>query len=62
MADLFSLDIDELRKMGVRTGESTESILKRFHEYNGSIQAKKEAQVKSLYDSLTELTPGHQNQ
>lgn len=61
MADLFSLDIDELRKMGVRTGESTESILKRFHEYNGSIQAKKEAQVKSLYDSLSELTPGHQN-
>lgn len=61
MAELFSLDIDELRRMGVRTGESTESILKRFHEYNGCIQAKKEAQVKSLYDSLSELTPGHKN-
>lgn len=59
MAELFSLDIDELHKMGVRTGESTESILKRFHEYNGSIQAKKEAQVKALYDSLSGLTPGH---
>ena len=58
MAEFFSLDISEIKNMGVRTGESTESILRRYHDYNGAIQAKKEAQVKSLYDSISSLNPG----
>lgn len=61
MAELFSLDLSELQNIGLRIGETTESLLKRYHEYNGAIQAKKEAQVKDLYDSLTELEPGANN-
>lgn len=61
MAEFFSLDFNEIRKMGVRVGDTTESILKRYHEYNGTILAKKEAQVKTLYDSLSSLTPGHKS-
>lgn len=58
MADFFSLDYAEIRNLGIRSGDSTEAILRRYHEYNGSIQAKKEAQVKNLYDSLQVLVPG----
>lgn len=61
MADFFSLDFDEIKQLGVRVGDTTEAILKRYHEYNGNIQAKKEAQVKTLYDSLLSLTPGHKS-
>lgn len=61
IASFFSLDLDEIKKMGVKAGESTESILRRFHEYNGIIQAKKEAHIKNLYDSLEELIPGSSN-
>lgn len=61
MADMFSLQMDEIKQIGVKVGESPESILRRLHEYNGAIAAKKEAQVKALYDSLEELTPGDKN-
>lgn len=61
MAAFFSLDVKELRNIGIKVGETPESILRRYHEYNGSIRAKKEAQVKSLYDSLSELEPGHEH-
>lgn len=61
MAALFSLDVQELRNIGIKVGETPESLLRRYHEYNGSIRAKKEAQVKSLYDSLSELEPGHEH-
>lgn len=61
MAALFSLDVKELRNIGIKAGESPESILKRYHEYNGNIKAKKESQIKLLYDSLSELKPGNDN-
>ncbi|MBD5195349.1 MAG: ATP-binding protein [Bacteroidales bacterium] len=61
MADMFSFDIDEIKQLGIKVGESPESILRRYHEYNGAIAAKKEAKVKTLYDSLDELTPGDKN-
>lgn len=58
LAEMFSLDRNVLNKVGYRAGDSDQVILKRVYEYNADIEAKQDAGVKSIIDSLGELVPG----
>lgn len=48
MAEMFSLDLNEINQLGIKVGESPEAILRKHHEYNGAIQAKKRGTSKSI--------------
>lgn len=58
LAEMFSLDRNVLNKVGYKAGDSDQVILKRVYEYNADIEAKQDAGVKSMIDSLGELVPG----
>ena len=57
LAEMFSLDRTVLNEVGYKAGDSDESILKKVYEYNADISAKHDAGIKSVMDSLKELTP-----
>ena len=54
---MFSLDRTVLNEVGYKAGDSDQSILKKVYEYNADISAKHDAGIKSVMDSLKELTP-----
>lgn len=54
---MFSLDRRILNEVGYKAGDSDQSILKKVYEYNADISAKHDAGIKSVMDSLKELTP-----
>lgn len=58
LAEMFSLDREILNKVGYKAGDSDQVILKRVYEYNADIEARQDAGVKSMIDSLEELIPG----
>ena len=57
LAEMFSLDRRILNEVGYKAGDSDQSILKKVYEYNADISAKHDAGIKSVMDSLKELTP-----
>ena len=57
LAEMFSLDRRILNEVGYKVGDSDQSILKKVYEYNADISAKHDAGIKSVMDSLKELTP-----
>lgn len=57
LAKMFSLDRRILNEVGYKAGDSDQSILKKVYEYNADISAKHDAGIKSVMDSLKELTP-----
>ena len=57
LAEMFSLDRTVLNEVGYKAGDSDQSILKKVYEYNADISAKHDAGIKSVMDSLKELTP-----
>lgn len=57
LAEMFSLDRTILNEVGYKAGDSDQSILKKVYEYNADISAKHDAGIKSVMDSLKELTP-----
>lgn len=57
LAEMFSLDRRVLNEVGYKAGDSDQSILKKVYEYNADISAKHDAGIKSVMDSLKELTP-----
>ena len=57
LAEMFSLDRTVLNEVGYKAGDSDQSILKKVYEYNANISAKHDAGIKSVMDSLKELTP-----
>ena len=57
LAEMFSLDRRILNEVGYKAGDSDQSILKKVYEYNEDISAKHDAGIKSVMDSLKELTP-----
>lgn len=58
LAEMFSLDRDVLNRVGYKAGDSDQVILKRVYEYNADVAARQDAGVKSMIDSLEDLTPG----
>ena len=57
LAEMFSLDRRILNEVGYKAGDSDQSILKKVYEYKADISAKHDAGIKSVMDSLKELTP-----
>ena len=57
LAEMFSLDRTVLNEVGYKAGDSDQRILKKVYEYNADISAKHDAGIKSVMDSLKELTP-----
>ena len=57
LAEMFSLDRTVLNEVGYKAGDSDQSIVKKVYEYNADISAKHDAGIKSVMDSLKELTP-----
>lgn len=57
LAEMFSLDRRILNEVGYKVGDSDQSILEKVYEYNADISAKHDAGIKSVMDSLKELTP-----
>ena len=61
LAEMFSLDRNIINKVGCKAGDTDQIILKRVYEYNADIEAKQDAGVKSIIDSLGELIPGEKD-
>lgn len=58
LAEMFSLDRNILNSVGYKAGDTDQEILKRVYEYDAGVSAKQDANIKSIIDSIDELTPG----
>lgn len=60
LVNLFALDRKIIDSIGYKYGESTESFLRRYREYNAAIEANKEANLNSAIESLRSLNPSEE--
>jgi hypothetical protein len=61
LAEIFSLNRDVLNNVGYKVGDTDQEILKRVYEYDAEVSAKQDASIKSIIDSMDELTPGEKD-